>query len=76
MNGNAGLTLSEWTGLITAAGISATLAFSLYTWLRYNRPSRRLEAGLGKEGFSIVVTFTNERGPDGGALSCCRQFPW
>ena len=61
---NEGMTLSDWTGLITAAGITATFGLSLYTWLRYARPRRRLEAGLNAKRDSIVVTFVNERGPD------------
>jgi len=61
---NVGMTLSDWTGLITAAGITATFGLSLYTWLRYARPRRRVEAGLNAKRDSIVVTFVNERGPD------------
>jgi hypothetical protein len=59
-----GLSLSEWTGLITAAGIMATFGLSLYTWLRYARPRRRLEARLAAKVQSIAVTFVNVRGPD------------
>lgn len=61
---NEGMTLSDWTGLITAVGISGSLGLSLYTWFRHIRPSRRVEYELSEKRDTIRVTFINERGPD------------
>ena len=58
------LSLSEWTGLVTAAGILATFGLSLYTWLRHHRPSRKVKAVLNNRRDHIEVSFINERGPD------------
>lgn len=58
------LSLTEWTGLVTATGISATFGLSIYVWLRHQRPSRKVKAGLDDGRPYIIVTFINERGPD------------